>query len=318
VRTIEGLPRDMGYGPVAVVDVDSDGVRDLVLSAHTDALRVYRNDGRQRWTRVEKIDVPSQLLQDLEIGDLDGDGQADILALAHFRGGLFYYGGDGTGAFRLRREGSLLLDEKVFGRDVELADLDGDGALDIVAATNVGTRAFLTRRGDPPTWEDVSAGLPRPDIGNSLYAVSVGRFAEGAWPQIAVCLAPATNQPREERKSIGVYAFDLEKRSWSAIDRGLPIAEPLLDARAADFDGDGKLDLVTIGPESGAMIHLGDGQGGFRAKGRLQGIAGKGRFALGDVDGDGRTDVAVSIPATKENPELGGLRVFLNRPEVWQ
>ena len=318
VRAIAGLPRDMGYGPAAVCDVDSDGVRDLVLSAHTDALRVYRNDGRQGWTRLETIDVPSQLLLDLAIGNVDGDGRPDIVGLAHFQGGFFVYSGDGRGAFRSRPEASKILDGKFFGRDVELVDLDGDGLDDLVAVTNAGGKVFLTRGGEALGWEDVSAGLPRPSIGNSLYAVTVGRFAEGAWPQLAMCLNPGPPEPRDKRKTIGVWAFDPAKRVWSAIDRGLPISEPIFDVRAGDFDGDGKLDLATLGPESGGMIHLGDGQGGFRPKGRLPGIAGVGRLALGDVDGDGRLDLAVSIPASKEHPELGGLRVFLNRPQVWE
>lgn len=317
-RVIEGLPRDLGYGPAAVCDVDSDGIRDLVLSAHTDALRVYRNDGRQVWTRIEKVDVPSPLLQDLAIGNLDGDGRPDLVCLAQFKGGFFVYSGDGAGAFRHLPEGARILDERVFGRDVELYDLDGDGLDDIVAATNAGTKVFLTKGGEKPSWEEISSGLPRPDIGNSLYAVSVGRFAKGAWPQIAVALVPSPIEAREKRKAIGVYAFDASSRTWSSIDRGLPVADSILDARAADFDGDGELDLATMSPESGALIHLGDGKGGFQTKGRLPGILGKGRFAFGDADGDGRVDIAVSIPATKEHPEQGGLRVFLNRADVWK
>ena len=37
VRRIEGLPRDMAYGPACAGDANEDRIPDLVLSAHTDA-----------------------------------------------------------------------------------------------------------------------------------------------------------------------------------------------------------------------------------------------------------------------------------------
>ena len=40
--------------------------------------------------------------------------------------------------------------------------------------------------------------------------------------------------------------------------------------------------------------------------------------ALGDVDGDGWTDIVVAIPASKDNPEAGSVRCYRNRPELWK
>jgi hypothetical protein len=70
--------------------------------------------------------------------------------------------------------------------------------------------------------------------------------------------------------------------------------------------------------ENGAAIYLGDGKGGFTQKGRIPGILGRGRVALGDINADGWLDFAVAIPASKESPDKGGVRAFLNAPKHWQ
>src|SRR5688572_22703995 len=58
-----GIPPDMAYGPARAADIDGDGRTDLLLSAHSDALRLYRNvlaegpdgqpvdDGKLHWLR---------------------------------------------------------------------------------------------------------------------------------------------------------------------------------------------------------------------------------------------------------------------------
>jgi hypothetical protein len=209
-----------------------------------------------------------------------------------------------------------ILGPKVFGRDIELEDIDGDGHGDIVVTTNEGLKVFLTR--EDHRWEDVSMNLPRPKIGNSLMAVATGRFTDAERPQVAVCMLPDPTEAIEKVNSIGVYAWRGGEQGWEQIDRGLPRDEAYRDLRATDLNRDGKLDLLVMSIESGGVIFLGDGQGGFEGKGRLPGIHGKGRLALGDINADGWTDIVVGVPATKSHPEAGGPRAFLNGPAVWQ
>ena len=113
-------------------------------------------------------------------------------------------------------------------------------------------------------------------------------------------------------------AWNAEKLTWEHVDSGLPRNEIYRDVACGDMNKDGHLDLIAMSRENGGVIYLGDGKGGFAPKGRLPGIFGVGRLALGDVDADGLLDVVVSIPATKERPEAGGLRAFKNRPELWK
>jgi hypothetical protein len=79
-----------------------------------------------------------------------------------------------------------------------------------------------------------------------------------------------------------------------------------------DVDGDGHLDLVSVGDhgsplvgtdQHGIMVWLGDGAGGFALE--MAGDFGYGGVALGDVDGDGRLDVAYGIHHDWSSSDLG-------------
>lgn len=313
-----GLPRDMQYGPAAAADMNGDGIDDLVLSAHSDALRVYLNDGRMGWTRSPGEVQNAFLFLDVATGNLNGDAFPDAAALAHFEGGAVLYRGDGKGGLSRLPESKELFPTRTMGKDVELADLDGDGIDDLVFASDKGLKVFLVRPGDPLSFEDISAGLPVPTIGNTIYTVAIGQFLPGDRPQIAAAIIANPNDKGAQRDYLGVWKYDAEKKVWSHADEGLERNEPYRDLAAADFDRDGDLDLLTISIESGAVVHLNDGQGKFTRKGRLEGAYNKGRSAVGDVDGDGWIDIVIAIPATKEDPTPGRVRCYRNRAEIWK
>ena len=124
-----------------------------------------------------------------------------------------------------------------------------------------------------------------------------------------------------------IWRFDADTQEWIHVDKGSgpgvlangPSREQNHRAMCfADLDRDGKEDMVLMTLEEGASVWLGDGEGSFRAVGRLDGLIGKNRVVAGDVNKDGWLDLAVTVPAGKDNPEDGGLRVFLNGEAVWK
>jgi hypothetical protein len=216
-------------------------------------------------------------------------------------------------------ESNQIINPATFGQHIDLVDVDGDGIDDIVSSTNRGLKVFVTRRNDSGfQWQDRSAGLPAPKIGNSISGQAVGHFTSDKSIQIATCLVPDPTIKPEAIDSLGVYAWNEAKQTWEHVDSGLRRGEVYRELGAADLNADGHLDLVTFSLESGAVIYLGDGKGGFAPKGRLPNMFGVGRIAFGDLDADGLTDLIVSIPATKDRPENGGLRAMLNRRELWK
>lgn len=325
-QRFKDISRDLGYGPAIAGDVNGDSILDLVVSAHTDGVRAYRNDGAMLWTLVEPRVAQHELQLDVAFVDLDGDPHKDLVGIGHFKGGLNLWRGKGDGTFE------LVADAKVpecgyMGRDVETGDLDGDGRDDILVGGNAGLKVLL-RRGEGTVFEDVSKNLPVPSIGNTIYSVAILRLKPDGPVHIASAgLSDPDPRATTKHETFGIWRLDAEKKEWNHVDKG-PGSGVLASGPSrqhnhrsfcfADLDRDGNQDMVLMTLEEGASVWLGDGEGMFRAVGRLDGLIGKNRVVAGDVNKDGWLDLAVTVPAGKDNPEDGGLRVFLNGESVWK
>ena len=110
---------------VVVGDVDMDGDPDIVTDEH-----LWLNDGVGQFTRLDGLDGHLS-----NLGDLDGDGDEDLIASLVSEDRIVLYLNDGEGSFT----GKEISDSR---SHFALGDLDGDGRfdqLDIVAALQSGT-----------------------------------------------------------------------------------------------------------------------------------------------------------------------------------
>lgn len=117
-------------------DVDGDGDVDLYFShvgwqgkAPADALLL--NDGRGRFTRAgaDRLPADAETTLDGRLADLDGDGDLDLVRVN--MGPLQILENDGRGRFRDVTAEALPAPVAGPGVAVEIADLDGDGVLDL-------------------------------------------------------------------------------------------------------------------------------------------------------------------------------------------
>ena len=112
---------------VAFADFDGDGDLDLVLVSEDDRTdELYFNDGRARFSDLSERLVPDDVSNALVVLDLNGDGAPDVLTgnIGVDRALI----NDGKGHFRE--------DVPAMGygfHEARLADLDGDGDLDVLA-----------------------------------------------------------------------------------------------------------------------------------------------------------------------------------------
>ncbi len=259
-------------------------------------------------------------------GDVDGDGWPDLYV------GTFHKKDGKANLFFRNREGRFAPDPQpllaVSGRasGSVFADLDNDGDADLflsnLADTNTdhrGTTSRLFRNDGTGKFEDVSAAsgaCPPAFRGRSACVLDID--GDGL-PDLLLGEGVYYGSPRRCRLMRNKGGLRFEDVSDAA---GLPAGAPGLGVAAGDVNGDGWPDLFLAGPAGGNRLLVNDGRGGFREppgsrKTFAWTLPGKEDMpcgaCFGDVDGDGRPDLAIGQHF--ERPWLAPepVRLYLNR-----
>lgn len=241
----------------------------------------------------------------IAVADVNHDGKPDIVVANVDDGTVSVLLGDGKGHFRPAPGSPFPCNANP--NDIAVADMNGDGNPDLVIA-NHQTPYITVLLGDgkggfkpSPHSPFATKSYPHP------HGVVVGNFIGDGKPAV-VTDSWGNNQilliPTDGSGNLILpgkfFAADLHT------DSGV---------RAADFNKDGHLDLVTVNQSAGEVgLLLGNGKGGFRKAAGSPFPAGDTpwSFAVGDVNGDGNPDVVV-IPYERDirDPKNLGVTVLL-------
>jgi len=148
----------------ALGDINKDGTLDVVLqndNGHGGWLGWYeaKNSGLSWKRHIIATETPGGggfAGGDMEIGDIDNDGDLDILGFKHPGGwekegaptDIFWYENPDWKHY-------LIGQVPAFIKDISLADFNGDNRLDIVAITDKESKCVIFRQNRPDSWTKV-------------------------------------------------------------------------------------------------------------------------------------------------------------------
>jgi hypothetical protein len=271
-----------GVGFLAVADFNGDGQLDLAVgngSAAQVSVLLGHGDG----TFGEPVTYgskPDSGVFAVAVGDFNGDGKPDLVT-ANAQGGVSILLGNGDGTFRDHVDYAVDRGAQA----VVVADFDGDGKLDVAFSHwNAREVTLLLGNGDGTFQQPRTSG-----VGEWPQFLTVGDFNGDGAPDLAV--------PNLRSNNVSLLLNLPPPRYRHAFEPAAPVpsgAEPRGIA-AADFNRDGRLDLVTA--DSGAdslSVLLGNGDATFR-KGDSPRTGKKPvSVAVADFNHDGKPDVAVA------------------------
>ena len=307
----------------AVGDVNGDGYPDIIASMYGSSAGIYWYE-YPTWTK--HLMVAGGFGEDMQLGDVDGDGDLDAIVV------------DGTGVLWLENPGPLSVAGPwtvhmigALGKDahdLEIGDIDRDGKLDVVTRqTDVGLYVWF--QDTPSSWTsilvDSAAGEGTAlgdidgdgdlDIGQGGYWIETPSSPRtGAWQRHEI--APGWG------RGVGVTIADVNadghmdvimapseypngKLVWyeSATPKTGPWTEHLIDDsvsflhtfKTADMDGDGNLDIVTAeefqaDPPQEISVYFNLG-GGLSWHQQVIATTGSFNIRVADIDLDGDIDI---------------------------
>ncbi|MCO6455820.1 MAG: VCBS repeat-containing protein [Pirellulaceae bacterium] len=248
------------YSRLTTSDINGDGLPDLVTGATDNYLGMHLNNGDGSFgarSSVPTGDFPTQL----DVGDVDGDGELDLLVVnAGARNVSFLLGG-GTGQFPERRD--LAATGAISPQDAILIDLDGDQDLDLVAADSFQTVSTWLNDGDGNfvKLRDHNA-MPFPSTLREVQLLAVDIDNDG--DQDVILSHVSDGRIRVFRNDGGGDLSDLLMLDATVVQANIRTLD------VGDLTGDGVLDIVTASfdPAGGEALRIfpGDGQGGFGAR----------------------------------------------------
>jgi hypothetical protein len=274
----------VGKDPIAIAlgDVNGDGNLDIVTAnavpGDTDLSTVTLWFGRGDGSFGGRKELPmNRKPTALALGDLDADGNLDLVVTSDYRY-LSVLLGKGSGSFAAAEEYEVGAKPS----SVVLADLDGNGTVDIVTANAGyefdGSISVLLGSGDgsfPSTTDYAHSG-------NSAFAVA-DLDGDGVLDIVTV-------DAMMKSRSVDVF---FGKGDGTFADK--PVAYPTKTSKGyalvvGDLDGDGRPDVVSADSDPAVLsVLLGDQDGGLSSGFVLP--LGASALALGDLDGDRRPDV---------------------------
>jgi hypothetical protein len=290
---------------------DLDGINGLdVVVGVTDGVNIlFLNDGDPIPFKASAIPVPIGVDEDatasIVLGDLDGDGDLDVVA-GNLGGVNKLYLNDGTAnPFAGLTTGVPIGTDADATTSIALGDVDGDGDQDLIVGNTGELNMLYLNDGTSDPFGDLTTGIPIGTDADATTSIVLGDVDGDGDQDLVVGNTGELNM---------LYLNDGSSDPFAGLTTGIPIGtdvDATTSVALGDVDGDGDQDLVVGNMGELNMLYLNDGTSdpfGSLTTGTPVGMDTDATtsVALADIDSDRDLDIVVGNDGE-------GNKLFLNQ-----
>ncbi len=234
-------------------------------------------------------------LRDLEIGDVDGDGEDELVIATHDQGVVVIVEADGTAT-------ELPPEPDTFVHEVELGDVDGDGLLEIYVTPSGRNRKGVSQPGrvDRISWTEGAWARETVARSESRHAKEILVTDLGDGDALLTVWEGELGENGELTEPVAITRSRPGPQGWTqetlatVPDRQTRFLVP------GDFDADGQTELIAATMSAGLYL-LEPGPDGWTNK-RFDVSSGGFEHACtaADLDGDGKLELVVAADRQRE------------------
>jgi hypothetical protein len=282
---------DTGSGPytVKVSDLDNDGLLDLSVTNDSDGtISILLNDGVGGFDTAVNYSLQSGP-RDHHHADLNGDGYLDIVVYNVWSGSFSVLMNDGDGTFAAAVHYTDYPSWQ--NTRMELADMDGDGALDVVilsSYTDYGD--YDTDVVDIQIVKNIGQGVFFGGTEQIITDLEVSNFSLADLNGDGRLDISMTDQGGNQ---VLVFLRNLDGTYPTTASASFSVASGPIALVASDLDGDGDLDLAVSGSGGQLSFALNAGDATFGTATNVSTNHNVNTLIAADISGEGQLDLIV-------------------------
>lgn len=247
-------------------DVDGDGLDDIVRANTSGSFFILKQPSTPNsiWTEMALGQIQSTSPLSVIVGDVDNNGFADILTGGEYNGVRIVKSNSNGSAY----SATQLPNDNVYTQASALADINGDGLLDVFVSHDEGTSAIWRNAGSGSFVRDNMNidlnTIPASDNSGNYGVVFTDVNNDGFTDiYISKCRAGVTD-PADPRRINQLFINSMDyKYTEESAARGMKDGRQSWITEFQDIDNDGDMDALIINHYDPCRLMLNNGTGFF-------------------------------------------------------